>query len=144
MKKILFVLICLLIAPVFTACDEEKIVSESQLPQKSRDFLNIHFPGIAIDYVTKEWHEYDVYLTNNFQVGFGRKGEWDDVDGINQAIPQSVVDLIPAAIPEYVSTHYPNALIVEINKETFGYEIELSNDLDLEFNLKGNIRKIDD
>jgi hypothetical protein len=144
MKKILSILFGLLIVMAFTACDDEQIVSASQLPQKSRDFLNTHFPDVVLEYVIKEWNEYDVYLSNGFRTGFNRKGDWDEVDGIHQAIPQSIVDLIPASIPEYVSTRFSTAVIVEINKETFGYEIELSNGLELEFSSKGNIREIDD
>jgi hypothetical protein len=144
MKTVRTILISVLLLPVLAACEDEKFISESQLPQRSRDFLATHFPGTAVEYVIKEWNEYDVHLANGFQTGFDRKGEWDDVDGINQPVPQSIIDLIPASVPEYVSSHFPNASIVEINRETFGYEIELSNGIDLEFNSRGGIRDIDD
>ncbi|MDR0715058.1 MAG: PepSY-like domain-containing protein [Bacteroidales bacterium] len=144
MKKICFAWVWIFFLQTFTACDREKAISETQLPQAARNFLNTHFPDVTVVSVFREWDEYDVCLSNGFQAGFDRKGEWDCVNGITQAVPQSIIALIPAAVPAYLSARFPDAIIVEINRETFGYDIELSNGLDLEFSLTGNIREIDD
>ena len=60
---------------------------------------------------------------------------------VNGAVP---ADLIPASIAEYVKTHFPGTQIVKIDKERRGYEVELSNDLDLQFNKNGKFIGIDD
>ena len=78
---------------------------------------------------------------NGTEVDFDKKGNWDNVDCKTKAVPAS---LVPAAIAQYVKAHYPNTVIVKIDKERGGYEIELSNDLDLKFNSKGKLIGIDD
>ena len=57
------------------------------------------------------------------------------------AVPQV---LVPEAIAAYVQATFPNNVITKIDKERYGYEIELSNDMDLKFNKKGNLIGIDD
>ena len=39
---------------------------------------------------------------------------------------------------------FPNAEIVKIDKERHGYDIELSNDIELKFNKKGAFMGMDD
>ena len=58
-----------------------------------------------------------------------------------KAVPAS---LVPAAIANYVKGNFPGTFIEKIDKERYGYEIELSNDLDLKFDKKGNLKRIDD
>jgi len=43
-----------------------------------------------------------------------------------------------------VKANFPDSQIVKIDKERGGYDIELSNDLDLRFNAKGKVLGIDD
>ena len=57
------------------------------------------------------------------------------------AVPAAIV---PAAIQQYVSTSFPGTVITKIDKERYGYDIELSNDIDLKFNYQGAIIGMDD
>lgn len=52
--------------------------------------------------------------------------------------------LIPANIANYVNKNFKGATIVKIDKEHYGYEVELSNGLDLKFNCNGSFMMIDD
>jgi len=52
--------------------------------------------------------------------------------------------LIPNGIAQYVKKTYPQTDIYKIQKKRYGYEIELANGLDLEFNAKGQFLRIDD
>ncbi|MDR0618677.1 MAG: PepSY-like domain-containing protein [Bacteroidales bacterium] len=126
-----------------SSCAKEKFITENELPEKSRTFISTHFPETTVAVVTKEWNDYDVLLSNGFEISFNGKGEWDDVDGGHQVVPQSVIALIPKEIPHFISIRFPQAKITEINKEKYGWEIGLSNDIDLEFNKNGSIREID-
>ena len=47
-------------------------------------------------------------------------------------------------IAQYLQKRYNNMPIKEIKKKRTGYEVELSNGLDLEFNSKGKFLRIDD
>ena len=51
---------------------------------------------------------------------------------------------LPAAATNFVKTNFPGTSIIKIDKERYGYDIELSNDLELKFNKKGQLMNIDD
>lgn len=57
------------------------------------------------------------------------------------SVPAAV---IPAQIAQYVSGHYPDASIVQIDRDKHDYEVKLSNGLELTFDLKFNLIDIDD
>ena len=57
------------------------------------------------------------------------------------AVPEA---LVPQAIAQYVASNFPDAVVTKIDKERFGYEIELSNDLELKFNKAGVLLSMDD
>ena len=75
------------------------------------------------------------------ELEFDKNGTWDKVDCNYSAVP---ANLVPAAIANYVKTHFAGATIVKIDKERYGYDVELSNELDLKFNKKGQLVNIDD
>jgi hypothetical protein len=43
-----------------------------------------------------------------------------------------------------VKTNFPGTVIVKIDKERHGYDIELSNDIELKFNKSGALIGMDD
>ena len=51
--------------------------------------------------------------------------------------------IVPAKIASYVTEKYPDSRIVEIDRDLRGYEIELSNDVKLKFDRKGEFTSID-
>jgi uncharacterized protein YuzE len=128
-----------------TCLADDKIIPVEQLPASAKTFVKKYFPQATIEYATKDTEfmgtTYEVRLSDGTEVDFDKKGNWDNVDCKTKAVPAS---LVPAAIAQYVKAHYPNTVIVKIDKERGGYEIELSNDLDLKFNSKGKLIGIDD
>ena len=52
--------------------------------------------------------------------------------------------LVPAAIKQYAEANFSNCKITKIEKERYGYDIELSNDVELKFNHKGALIGMDD
>ncbi len=56
------------------------------------------------------------------------------------AVPAAIV---PAAIKQYVNATFPGMVITKIEKERYGYDIELSNDLELKFNHQGALLSMD-
>ena len=143
-KFFLVALLCLLLLSV-TCLAADKIIPVEQLPAPAKTFVKKYFPQATIEYATKDTEfmgtTYEVRLSDGTEVDFDKKGNWDNVDCKTKAVPAS---LVPAAIAQYVKAHYPNTVIVKIDKERGGYEIELSNDLDLKFNSKGKLIGIDD
>ena len=51
--------------------------------------------------------------------------------------------MIPAQIQKYVSTNYPDAKVLRIEKDKKDYEIKLSNGWEIKFDLKFNVIDID-
>jgi uncharacterized protein YuzE len=143
-KFFLVALLCMLLQSV-TCLADDKIIPVEQLPASAKTFVKKYFPQATIEYATKDTEfmgtTYEVRLSDGTEVDFDKKGNWDNVDCKTKAVPAS---LVPAAIAQYVKAHYPNTVIVKIDKERGGYEIELSNDLDLKFNSKGKLIGIDD
>ena len=143
-KFFFFFFLCMLVQSV-TCLADDKIIPVEQLPASAKTFVKKYFPQATIEYATKDTEfmgtTYEVRLSDGTEVDFDKKGNWDNVDCKTKAVPAS---LVPAAIAQYVKAHYPNTVIVKIDKERGGYEIELSNDLDLKFNSKGKLIGIDD
>ena len=145
-KSVLFfaALVCMMVQTVSTFAND-KVVPEEQLPAAAQSFIQKTFPGQAVSYakVDRDFGRttYEVCLNNGTELEFDKKGNWDKVDCKFSAVP---ANLIPAAIADYVKAHFAGNKIVKIDKERYGYDVELSNELDLKFNKKGQLVNIDD
>ncbi|QBQ40597.1 PepSY-like domain-containing protein [Sphingobacterium psychroaquaticum] len=151
MKKLSQILTAVLI--VFTVAvasahsyDRGKVIPFSQLPAKAQTFFKAHFSQTDIssvmlftEYVVKK--EYSIYLKDGSKVEFDGNGEWDAVKMKGKSVPNKI---IPANIVQHVHKSFPNTYIKEIKKSRNKYELEISNGLELEFNLKGEFLRIDD
>ncbi len=142
MRKLLFIATLLL---VMASCDDKPVVP-SQLPQEVQTFIQQNFPGKNITLAQKdsEWlffTKYDVSLNDGTQVSFDTDNVWDKVEARTSAVPAA---LVPQAIATFVATNYPTVPIVKIDKENYGYEVELANELELKFNEAGALMEMDD
>lgn len=145
--KLFFVASAILLSIGCVGSEKDKTVSFGQLPKQSQSFIKSHFANFEVSRVVKDMDDFsynwDVYFSNGWELEFKKNGEWDHIDCKGSAVPNSVLALLPANILSYCKTNYPNLSIVEVDKETYGYEIELSNDLTLEFDSKGNFIEAD-
>ena len=127
-----------------SACDD-KPVAPTELPQEIQSFVQQNFPGKTISFAQKDWewfgYQYDITLADGTQVSFDTSNVWDKVESRVTPIPAA---LIPAPIATYVGTSFPAVAIVKIDKERYGYEVELANDLELKFNQQGALMEMDD
>ena len=145
-KSVLYfaALLCMMVQTVSTFAND-KVVPEEQLPAAAQSFIQQAFPGQGITYVIldKDFGKttYEVFLDNGVELEFDKNGTWDKVDCVFSAVPD---DIIPASIADYVKAHFAGAKIVKIDKERHGYDVELSNDLELKFNRNGQLMDIDD
>ena len=137
-------LVCMLMQSLSSFADD-RVIPTQQLPAAAQTFVQNTFPGKGIAYATIDRDfgktTYDVRLNDGTEVDFDSKGTWDKVDCGFSAVP---AQLVPAAIANYVKANYAGATIVKIDKERHGYDIELSNDLELKFNKQGQLIGIDD
>ena len=147
MKAINFLflaLLCLVMQPATSFADDFPI-PVSQLPVSVKEFAQNYFPDLKIIYAERDnemgGKKYEIRLSDGTKIEFDRKGKWDKVDCIMNAVPQA---LIPETIAACVEATFPDNVITKIDKERYGYEIELSNDLELKFNKRGNLIGMDD
>ena len=125
--------------PFFVGC------SNQEIPATSQEFINEFFPKSSIVLVEldtdDEGKEYYVWLNDGTKVEFDLQGVWKRVSRNKTGVPTS---LVPPAIAEYAKTNYPETIISKLTKKTYGYKIELSDDVDLRFDQQGNfIEEVD-
>ena len=124
---------------------KDSIITADRLPDAARSFINEYFAENTISYIKKDRGlaniSYEVVLQDGTEIEFDKSGNWDSIDCKRNAVPAG---LVPDAISEYVQVNFPGQLIVKIDREAFGYEIELSSDLELKFDKNGKMLEIDD
>ena len=146
MKKIMMTLIAVTVSFSTLSADNDRPVQTSQLPQLAQTFLNKHFKDSKIAMVTSErdWlimdQEYNVVFANGDKIEFDSKGNWENIECRHSAVPRSAV---PAAISKYLDENFPGTQVREIDLDFRGYDVELSNGLDIEFDKNFLVREID-
>ena len=138
-KIILVALMAFLVSNVAMA-DDTPIPVES-LPAAAKTFVKTNFPKGKIIYAEKDRNSYECRLADGTKIEFNRKGNWKKVDRHMKAVPAAIV---PQPIQQYVSSNFKGTVITKIDKERYGYNIELSNDIDLKFNSQGALIGMDD
>jgi len=139
-KFFLVMLVCLVASG--TALADDKPIPVEQLPDAAKTFVANNFKGKKILYAEKDWDSFECRLNDGTKVEFNRKGEWDNVEC--NAMNEVPAAIVPEAIKKYVTTNFEGCKIKKIDKERYGFEIELSNDVDLKFNKEGGLVGIDD
>lgn len=152
MKKLLKVsLLLVALVAFFTACSEDDdeydyVIEYASLPAQARNFVGTHFNGITVTQVRQKYAPdtdgtlYVVFLTG-YEIKFDTNGKWTKIEGKNKnALPASLFGPeIPIAIKTYVATNHTGQSIVEIERKSYGFEVELSNDVELKFNTDGSL-----
>ncbi|MCM1291780.1 MAG: PepSY-like domain-containing protein [Prevotella sp.] len=129
------------VALTFASCsdDEDYPVPANKLPIAAQNFINNYYSGVKISTVEVDKEdgktEFDVTLANGHEVTFTPEGEWTDVDApYGQTVPDSFV--LPAIL-DYIRVTYPGQGVNEISRQSYGYEVELTNGIELKFNSIG-------
>ena len=146
MKKFFLVAFTLFVALSNVNADErDKVITKEQLPTAAQSLLTTHFSSLKISLVKEDREfisrNYEVIFTDGTKVEFTRNGEWKELDCRKSAVPAA---LIPASIKNFVTERYPDAKILQIDRDSNDYEVKLSNKLELTFDKKYNIIDIDD
>lgn len=144
LSKLLVAISVVIVSSALVSC-KDTVITPDKLPEAAQSFIKEYFPGSTVSFVKKDAEiggaTYEVTLQDATEIEFNGKGEWDKVDCRRAAIPSA---LVPSTIADYVQTSFPGQIIVKIDKDRLGYEIELGNDLELKFDNSGKLRNIDD
>lgn len=126
------------------SCEKgDEIINQSDLPTTSQSFVASAFPEESVVRAEKDYDDgtytYKVTLSDGTHIEFGKNGEWKDIENRTTGVPASA---LPTKIAEYLSIHYAEYFVVEIERDR-GYDVELSNNVDLDFDKDGNFVRID-
>lgn len=119
--------------------------SDAVLPEAARTTINNNFKAkvsvVKIDKTMGRVSDYEVVLTDGTEITFDRNGNWDNIETANtSSVPRAFV---PQAISDYVAKNQPGARIVGLDRERSGYEVELSNGVDIKFDRQGQFQRYD-
>lgn len=145
MKKMMFLFVSLFVMNLAVFADNDKPIQVTEMPKGAQSFVKSHFANqsVAVAKMETDFFDktYDVIFTNGDKVEFDKKGNWTKVDCEHTQVPRTV---IPAAIQQYVSKNYPDAKVVKIEKtDRKGFDVDLSNGFDIEFDKKMRVVEID-
>lgn len=136
----LFLASLMLLLPALAHADG-RVIPYEKLPAEAKSFIAEYFPSAKVLQVTAEWDEYEVLLSDRVQLEFNRSGLWKKIKCKTDGVPQAV---IPSRIVSYFQTHFPEYLILQIERSRWGYEVETREGLEFEFDKNCNFIRIDD
>lgn len=144
MKKLFVLFVSLFAVLSVVKADDDKAIHVDQLPSQAKQFISQYFSGskVAVAKMEKDFFDknYDVIFADGNKVEFNKEGVWREVDCRYSIVPAAI---IPSAIRSYVSSHYAEAKIVQIERDRRDYEVKLDNGMKLKFDLKFNLIDID-
>ena len=145
MKKLLIALMLIVgCGGAAWAFVDSYILDREKLPEAAQQMLSEYFPKAKIGMIKIDRHllkktDYDVKLVNGTKIEFNNAGKWTSVDCKTRAVPEG---LIKKPIRNYVKKNFPDLKIVKVAKKSWGYEIELSDDVELKFDLLGTFKGV--
>lgn len=137
MKKALIIVLFFGMALIQTSCGNKANTAIN-------GFVATYFPNSQIVANIKDGLDYTVtlddYTTIDFDGGLFGSPKWEEVD-CKHAAAQTMVPsaLVPTEIANYVSRLHNDLPIVKLSKQTRGWEIELSNGIEIEFDKRFNV-----
>ncbi|MBO5661615.1 MAG: PepSY-like domain-containing protein [Tidjanibacter sp.] len=141
MKRVITLIVATIVATVALWASE---ITLKQLPTKAQQFISEYFAKDQIRAIHQHHHRhgntYRVLFTDGSKINFDAAGQWTKIKLRNDSLP---VEIIPEYITTYVWDAYPGVMIMSIETEGQGQEVELSDGTELTFNPKGNVVKID-
>ncbi len=143
MKKI-FAILAISLSAVSLAKADDIPVTFAQLPVAAQKFIQDTYPDEKVSYAMVDDDfirpDYSVVLASGIKVRFNHDGSLEKIEA-RGGVPASVV---PVQIMDYVKIYVPDATVVEYEVGRFGYEVKLSNRMELNFNRKFKISRFDD
>lgn len=151
MKNLKLVIMALFVTLSFSSCSNDDdggdstsiVLTENETPVAIQTYVTTHFPSRIIDLATQTTTNgvvtYEILLSGNTNLVFSDSYDVLEISSMDQ-LPNSV---IPQSILDYVAEHYPDNYITEWELEDDYQEVELDNDLELEFTLDGVFIRVD-
>ncbi|MFH6966535.1 PepSY-like domain-containing protein [Flavobacterium sp. FlaQc-28] len=140
MKNKIFIAVVLLLLTI--SASAQKKIEVAELPKPAQEFLKKHFSYTTVELAKKDAEHgekgFEVKLKDGTEVEFWKDGFYREVDGGDKPIP---TDFIPDNIKAYVAKNHPNEKITHIDYGHKDLDVDLTNNIDLEFTKDGKILK---
>jgi len=138
-------LVCmfLMMGTTYSIAGDGYVIGIQQLPAAAQQVMTKCFADKEVLTILKERGEYEVIFNNGEKIEFNKNGEWTEVSCHTNQVPDI---LIPNQIKMRIMADFANAKIVKIDRSHNGkkYEVKLNNGLEVEFDKKFNVKKVDD
>ncbi|RXE69944.1 hypothetical protein ED328_00800 [Muribaculaceae bacterium Isolate-001 (NCI)] len=146
MKKLLMVLAILIGIAGYGFAKDIYAHDASVLPKAAQSIIAKNFKAkVSVVKMDKDFGrvtEYEAILADGTEISFDRDGNWDNIEvNKSKSVPAA---LVPKGIRNFVAKQQPGQRIVGIDKERSGYDVELTNGIDLKFNKAGQFIRYDD
>ncbi len=144
-KKLLFALIAIIGLSTTAMASDKYVHDASVLPKGAQTTLSKNFKSkVSVVKVDKDFgrvSEYEVVMTDGAEVTFDRDGNWKEVEvNVSKSVPSGFV---PAGVTNYVKANQKGQRVVGIEKTRGGYDVELSNGVEMKFDKDGNFIRYD-
>lgn len=145
MKK-LFLGLMLAAVAVAPALADTYVNNDSALPVAAKEVIKKNFKSkVSLVKVDKDFgriDEYEVKLSDGSEITFDSKGNWKEVEAAStKSVPASFV---PKTVSQYVKKNHGGSNIVSIERKRGGYDVKLSNGIEMKFDKSGRFKKYDD
>lgn len=143
MRKFKAILLLLaMVAVSFNArADHDQIISFNEMPEAAQALLKQYFANKVPLVVTVDWDDYTIMYESGEKVEFDKQGNWKEFDCRSSLVP---VELIPEQIKTHVAATCPGAQILKLDRNRRGYEVRLTNGLEVEYDPTFQVIDIDD
>ncbi|WP_257658697.1 PepSY-like domain-containing protein [Parapedobacter lycopersici] len=120
----------------------EQRSSQVTLPDSASAFIRQYFAPAEVQRVTNKKAPtatgtfYEVTLMNGTGIDFGKAGNW--IEAKADEPNRLPTGFFPQAIQTYLESNFAGVGVESIDKENKGYELELTNDVNLYFDADGS------
>ena len=122
------------------AAEAKRPTQMSELPATAQQFVRDNFADGRVTHVKMAGRladrDYEVAFVDGTRIQFDKNGNWEEIHTHYGKIPATV---LPQKARTYLREHYPEVPMTAVEHDRKGYEIELSNGLELEFGPDGTL-----
>lgn len=144
-RKVLIALIAVIGLTATAMAGDRYAHDASVLPKGAQTTLTKNFKSkVSVVKIDKDFgriSEYEVVMSDGAEITFDRDGNWKEVEvNVSKSVPSGFV---PAGVSSYVKANQKGQRIVGIEKTHGGYDVELSNGVEMKFDKDGNFLRYD-
>lgn len=118
-----------------TGTTKSQTVPVSSLPTNIIEYVDGNFPGLTIMEAELDDNDFDIELNNGLELSFDVNGQFIGWETDSHAV---AVEMLPLSVSEYVFANYSGQIISDAEQDIHGYDVELSSDVELYFDIDGN------